>query len=440
MSAFVREGRLLLQSRAVLLAIVLLALLAGLAVGLGLASVARERAAIERMLVLQQQDEAAVAAYAEDAGSAAYYTFHPIWNAPSDLAFAALGARDIAPSMLRIRALALEGQIYENEAGNPELSLPGRFDLAFVAVYLAPLVIFALFHDLWSGEREAGRLAMLESQPAARCRIWLPRIGVRLALVLAALLLPFTVGAAIASTAPAPAMAFAGLIVLICLFWTAVAMLVARRGQRSAVNAAILAAIWFTVTLVAPAAANIVINAAVPVPDGAVLARENREAVHAGWDKPKAETMQRFFAAHPEWAHSTPVSKPFEWKWYYAFQHLGDLHVAEMSKAYRDGIARRERLASLLGWVLPPLGLQHAMHDLADTGVAAQLAFQDRVRAYHGELRRFYYPYLFNDQPFTREDFAKADNLEGAARSGPACDRHRSPSARREEPGPPCTS
>jgi ABC-2 type transport system permease protein len=408
MSALAREAGLLLRSRGALLAMAMLAVLAGLAVGLGLATIARERASIERVIALQQQDEAAVAAFAEDAGYAAYYTFHPTWNPPSNLAFAALGARDIAPSILRIRALALEGQIYENEASNPELSLPGRFDLAFVVVYLAPLVIFALFHDLWSGEREAGRLAMLEAQPAARRRIWLPRIGVRLAMVLTALLLPFAVGAALAGTKLVSALAFAGLIVLVCLFWTGFALLVARRGERSAVNAAILAATWFTVTLVAPAAANIAINAAVPVPDGAALARENREAVHAGWDKPKAETMRRFFAVHPEWSGTAPVSKPFEWKWYYAFQHLGDLHVAEMSQAYRDGIARREELASVLGWVLPPLGLQYAMHHLAATGVAAQLAYQDRVRAYHEALRRFYYPYLFSDQPFAREDFEKA--------------------------------
>lgn len=66
-----------------------------------------------------------------------------------------------------------------------------------------------------------------------------------------------------------------------------------------------------------------------------------------------------------------------------------------MSRAYRQGVARREQLASRLGWLLPPLGLQHAMHEVAGTGVTAQVAYQGRIRAYHAELRRFYYPYLF---------------------------------------------
>ena len=32
----------------------------------------------------------------------------------------------------RIRALALEGQIYERDTGNPVLALTGRFDFAFL--------------------------------------------------------------------------------------------------------------------------------------------------------------------------------------------------------------------------------------------------------------------------------------------------------------------
>lgn len=413
MSALLREARLLVRQRAALVAMLLLALFAAAGVALGLATVARERAAIARMVTLQADDERAVMGFAKEAGYAAYYTFHPTWDAPSDLAFAALGGRDIAPAMLRVRALALEGQIYDNEATNPELALPGRFDLAFVVIYLAPLVIFALFHDLWSGEREAGRLPMLAAQPGARRRIWLPRIAVRLGLVLAALLIPFAVGAAIAGTAPLRALGFAGLIALVCLIWTVVALLVAARGTRSAVNAAVLAASWFAATLVVPAAANIAINAAVPVPDGAALARENREDVHAGWDRPKGATMQRFFALYPEYRNAPPPPAiGFHWKWYFAFQHLGDAHVAELSRAWRDGVARREAAAEALGWALPPIGLQRAMHDLAGTGVPAQLAYQDRIRAFHRRLREFYYPYLFEDRLFGPADFGKAPRFE----------------------------
>jgi ABC-2 type transport system permease protein len=93
--------------------------------------------------------------------SAAYYTFHPTCNPPSALALAALGFRDVAPQTLRVRALRLEAKLSENESFNPELGLSGRFDFAFVVIYLAPLSIIALMQDLVPRERESGRHPLL---------------------------------------------------------------------------------------------------------------------------------------------------------------------------------------------------------------------------------------------------------------------------------------
>ncbi|MFN5269965.1 MAG: hypothetical protein ACK5DN_07370 [Hyphomonadaceae bacterium] len=139
-----REINFLMRQRASVWAIALLAGLAALSVGLGLQEVARQKAAMSEVVALQKKDTAAIKVFATDAGDAAYYRFHPTWDPPSALAFAALGQRDIAPSILRIRALALEGQIYENEAQNPELALPGRLDFSVVLVYFAPLVVVVL--------------------------------------------------------------------------------------------------------------------------------------------------------------------------------------------------------------------------------------------------------------------------------------------------------
>ncbi len=414
MTSLMREAWLLARSRSAMLALLLLVICASASVALGLASVARDRAAIDRMLAGQGVEEVALAAFVEDAGSGAYYGFQPTWDPPSDLAFAALGSRDIAPALLRVRALALEGQIYENEAANPELALPGRFDLAFVAVYIAPLVLIALLHDLWSGEREAGRYHALAALPHARKRLWTSRVAVRLAGVLIALLLPFAVGALLAGTALPRALGFAGLVVLVCLFWTGIVLLVARRGVRSAVNAAALAAIWFALTLVAPAGANLAINAAVAVPDGAALARENREYVHAGWDRPRDQTMRDFLKVYPQHEPGSAIPPTFHWKWYFAFQHLGDLHVTAQSRAYRDGIARRAEMAGIAGWLLPPAGLAQAMSAMAGTDVAAQLDYQTRIRAYHRRLREFYYDYLFSEKPFGPEELARVPRYDPA--------------------------
>jgi ABC-2 type transport system permease protein len=408
MRALARELRFLARAPSALGALVLLTVVAAASVALGLADVRRQQAAIAGVLALQAVEEAAVRQHAADAGSAAYYTFLPTWSEPSDLAFAALGQRDVAPFLLRVRALALEGQLYESEAVNPELALPGRFDFAFVLVFLAPLVLIALLHDLVSGEREAGRLATLRALSGSTRRLWAARAAVRAVGVLVALAVPLGVGIAVSGTAPARVAGALAIVAGTVAFWTAACVLVASRDWRSSVAATALAAAWFVLTLIVPAAAHLAVNAAVPIPSGAAIARDNREAVHDAWDRPRQPTLARFYASHPQWSHSAPIAPTtFHWKWYFAFQQLGDEHVAERSRAYRDGIARREAAAGVVGVLVPPIGLQRALHRLAGTDVRAQLEYLDRVRAYHAELRGFYYPYLFDERPFGPADWER---------------------------------
>jgi ABC-2 type transport system permease protein len=310
--------------------------------------------------------------------------------------------------VMRIRIAALEGQINDNESANPELLLAGRFDFAFVTLYLAPLLLITLLHDLWSGEREAGRLAALDSLPRANRRLWSPRAVLRVGGVAAALLIPLGIGGLAAGTAPLRLVSAAALVLASPGFWALVTLLVARARMASATQAAVLAGLWFAITLVVPAAANLAINAAVPLPDAATITRENREEVHAGWDRPKAATMARFVALYPALRSQSATGIAFEWKWYFAFQQLGDEAVAAASAARDAGIARREALAQQLGWLLPPLKAAQALQAMAGSDVAADLAFKAQVTAYHRRVREYHYPYLFGGRPMGDADVAGA--------------------------------
>lgn len=209
MSWLRHEWRLLTRSRLSLCALALLLLLSTLAVLSGLREISSQRQTLDRLAQMQQQEMAAQAgrhAQPGDAGSVAYYGFHSTWDAPSSTAFLALGLRDAAPYVLRVRALALQAQLHEGESFNPELALAGRFDFAFVLVYLAPLFLIALLYDLVSGERESGRLGTLQAMPGSGRRLWLRRAGLRSVLLLACLALPALAGA-LASGAQAGAIA-----------------------------------------------------------------------------------------------------------------------------------------------------------------------------------------------------------------------------------------
>lgn len=405
------EWTLLLRSKVALAGLALLAALTVASLISGVQRIDSQREAIARIAGLQAEDMAALVAKngaSQDAGTAAYYSFHPTWNPPSPLAFAAVGMRDVAPFVLRVRALGLEAQIHDGDAFNPELALAGRFDFAFLLTFLAPLFVIVLFHDLRSAERESGRERTLASLPGLLTRLYGRRAVVRGLALSFCLGVPFAV---VAIQQGVPALQIVGVLALMVAylaFWVAVALLVAWRSWASSTNAATLAAVWVTVALVLPALSNVAIEQSIPVEQGAEIARAQREAVNGAWDIPREDTMKRFYAKYPEWSDSAPLGTAFHYKWYLAFHQNGDDSVAPMSAAYREGIEERTKAANSLGWVLPPVGLQAALTRMADTDMQAHLAYQDRIRAYHGELRRFYYGFLFGDKPFPEEDYGRA--------------------------------
>ena len=294
---------------------------------------------------------------------------------------------------------------------NPELARTGRLDLAFVAAFLAPLVLLLLLHDLVAGEREAGREGLLLTSAVRERRLWAPRIGVRVLAVFLALALPFLGGALVSG---------AGLVeTLLGLVALGGAVLLWERplcGSRSALVPPPWIAtqgllLWVVLALVLPAAARLVIDAQVDAVEGADVSMLQREAVNDAWDLPKAATMEPFYASHPEWSESAPV-EAWHWKWYYAFQQVGDEKAAPLVADYRAALVARDRLAGWVAFASPSIAVQRWLQRLAETDTTATLAYEDRIRAFHKQIRTFYYPMLFRDAPFDASLFERLPAFE----------------------------
>ena len=404
------ELRLVLQSRLALGALALLLALSSLAVWSGLQAVAAQRAALARVSASHQAEVGAIRekyASGADAGSVAYYTPHLTVNPPLPLAFAAIGQRDLQPAALRVRLLGLHSQLYESEAINPELAMAGRFDFSFLLVYLAPLFIIALMHDLVTGEREAGRLRLLSSLTGRTAALWQRRIGLRYALVWLALLLPFAAGVAVAGAGAAALGQVALVASFYLLFWFGLAAWVAARALTSSSSAAILLACLVGLAMIVPTAIDAAIGRAVPVSKGVELSLAQRQAVHGGWDLPKPVTFEKFFRTHPEWKDTPSVAGRFHWKWYFAMHQVGDEAVAGQVAQYRASMLAREAWTARAGLLLAPVNVQVLLHRLADTDLRAQLDYQERIAAFHTELRGFFYPYFFDEREFGSADFAR---------------------------------
>lgn len=401
-SSFVREIKFAMRDRSIIVWMAVVLGLSALAVSFGVSEVSRQNAEIDSLIQADAQERAVVSEKLNDWGSAAYYSFHFTYDRPSEFAFAAMGQRDLQPWKHRIRMLALEGQIYERDGGNPVFALTGRFDFAFLVAFILPLVLIMLLYDSRTGERTAGRYNLLAATAGSDMSLWVLRSAVRAGAVFFSACAPLVIMGLITGVAVSTLVLATLYIFLYTLFWMSLCFLFAAWRKPNALILLSLIGIWLGVAVVLPAAARVSIDRIVPMPSGAEILLTQREAVNDAWDLPRQETMDAFFERHPEWSDYKPVKSSFEWQWYYAFQQVGDQRTEPLTQAYKDGRALRDKFASWTSIIALPSLLERSLQRLAKTDQKAAFTYEERVREFHGELRAFYYPKFFKNERFEK--------------------------------------
>ncbi|MEM7081118.1 MAG: DUF3526 domain-containing protein [Pseudomonadota bacterium] len=412
---FQREWWFFMRDRQAVMTVMAAFLLAVIAVGIGLRHVAiqhNEIAILENSTLADLNDKLADET---DPGSAAYYGFRFVYDPPSELAFAARGVRDQLPWKHRLRLLALEGQIYEHDSGNPQLAQAGSIDYAFLIAVLVPLLIILMLHDLVHVERRNNRFDLLAVTAGNASTTIRWRAGVRLLALTVALVLPFV----LASTwSGASALKVTWLVLTTAayiVFWGVLVTVLARRVPTAAAAAASLLGVWVVLVLVVPLTAASIAERRIAVPEGGEILLQQREVVNRAWDLPEEETMEAFVVTHPEWADYVETGDGFEWKWYYAFQQVGDQAVADASSALRRGVRERDDTMAAAAWLSPPLLIDRFFTRLARTDISAYQRYEQCARRYHAYLRKAHYPMIFDAEPFDVGPLLALDNTKACS-------------------------
>ncbi len=402
MASVLREFKFALREKVVLVASLVAILLAASTVITGSIESRTEQKLIQRVKQLVDTDREYAVAKQSDPGGAAYYGFHFTYDPPSKLAFAARGVRDELPWKHRLRMLALEGQIYETDTGNPMLSKVGKLDFAFVAAFLMPLLLILLLYDLRASELRSNRWALLSATAGSGAKLLTMRAVMRAMLVYVCVIAPFLIAASHAGASPSNIALAVAAIGINVLFWLLLALIVIWKVESGPTSAALLLTAWFVVAVIIPVGSKTMVEKAIDVPRGGEILLSQREAVNDAWDLPKEETMTPFIERHPEWAGTPMISKTFEWRWYYAFQQVGDQSVEDRSQILSSSIAERDSLMGKVALLSPSLLTDRVLSNVAATGIKSFQRYQQCVRGFHAEIRRFHYPMLFGSEPFTK--------------------------------------
>jgi ABC-2 type transport system permease protein len=333
------------------------------------------------------------------------YAFLP----PAPLASLSIGQSDLYPYYFQVSTASKQSFLNNYELENPENLLAGRFDLAFAVVYLIPLLILALSHNVLSAEKEQGTLTMVLSHPVSLRTLVLGKVALRAFLVLV-LALGFATAAFLLSgsgegASPGAIALWMGVVASYCLFWFALSVLVNAFGKSSAANAMILAAVWLVLVVIVPAGVNLFVTTAHPIPSRVELVQAIREATNEA-NARAAQVMSRYFFDHPEMVPKGEAPDPNDYQARsFAIREEVERAMVPVLAKYDDRLVEQQAQVDRLRYLSPAIVTQEALNDIAGTGLGRYQHFLALVDRFHQEWRDFFVPRVFAKGTLTAADY-----------------------------------
>jgi ABC-2 type transport system permease protein len=321
------------------------------------------------------------------------------------LAALAIGQSDLLPSLLSASHWSAAHTLARNyEVENPALLASGRFDLAFVVVWLLPLFMLATTYDVVTGGREDGTWALAFSQPVRPRALILGRLLPRIVVVVGATLGLSLLGAVVAGVplgaadARADLASWCALVTAYALFWCGLGLALAVGARSSAQAALRLAVAWLVLVVLVPAALNLLAAGLHPTPSRLAFIQDTRAAANEAHERATG-LLTDYYADHPELvpAGSDPDLTDFMTRF---LTISADVHrqVEPLRAEYERRLERQHELLHTLRFASPAALLQAAFVDLAGNDGPRLRAFQSQARAFLDAWKAFFTPRIFARQ------------------------------------------
>ncbi len=324
---------------------------------------------------------------------------------PAPLAALAAGQTDVYPAYLKVTARNLDALVTGDQIEHPLAVASGHFDVAFVVLFLYPLLIFAVSFDLTAGEHDRGTLRMVLAQP------------VRLRDVIAGKMIARALLLGVPMVA-IPPLVVPGRDPLLLVLWTiavfaygsiwhGLALMVNARGWTAAANALVLAGTWLLFAIVGPSTINLAIAVIYPMPSRVEAAVQARAATQEATVQGSRELGQ-FLQDHPT---SANVGRD-GMRQFALLQAARDRQIADrlqvVEHAFDQQLARQQRLASWLSVLSPTMVAQEALLEIAGTGRSRFEHFKAASRAFQQAWKAYFDPYVLDAATLTVDAIASA--------------------------------
>lgn len=359
--------------------------------------------------------QAELAGYQEDvpiepyaAGYFGYYQFHPVWQMPSAWSTLIHGERSEAATHTRVRLLGLQGQLSNTATGNIAAMPVGKLDLSFIWIYLMPLLIAALSLNLLAEEKASGRWSLLASQVGNSGLLLTKKMLIAAGLLAVVNLLILIAGVVLTDIRfDAIWWQVAAILLAYQLCWFLITGWIISLQRTAIFNSLLFIILWIVFAFVLPGLAYLYQTQQQQPAEHVSMVFEQREFMHDSWDKDKQADFDAYLQDYPQWQSTRDeLDNPFDWRWYYAMQHMSDVIVADAVEQFRLSRLSSHQLGVQFAWLSPVMRLQYSLNRLADTDMLASQSFLDQIADYQQQLRDYFFTFYFFEKSFTEADFA----------------------------------
>ncbi|HWI17186.1 MAG TPA: DUF3526 domain-containing protein [Vicinamibacterales bacterium] len=335
---------------------------------------------------------------------------------PAPLAHLAIGQGDVYPNYIKVTARSLDALVTGDQIEHPLSVASGQFDVAFVILFLYPLLIFAVSFDLTAGERDRGTLRMVLSQPVTLRQVVAGKMIVRVALLLVpAIVLPFATQFAGAPQYAAGArwermLLWSIAVIAYASVWHGLALVVNARGLKAPANALVLAGLWLLFVVVGPSAVNLLIATRYPMPSRVEAAVQARAATQEATVQGSRELGQ-FLQDHPT---SGNVGRE-GMRQFALLQAQRDQRVADrlqsVEATFNEQLKKQQHLASWLSVLSPTMIAQGVLLDVAGTSTYRYEYFRHEASKFQRQWRAYFEPRVLDAATITSQEYVDAPDF-----------------------------
>ncbi|MCG1037573.1 DUF3526 domain-containing protein [Polaribacter sargassicola] len=334
---------------------------------------------------------------------------------PKPLTFISVGQSDLFTHTVQPKIYGDNFSYNYSELSSPVQLLFGSFDIAFVIIYILPLIIIAFSYNILSKEKEYGSIKLLASQPISIYSWLLQKVTFRffwLTLITSVvLLITFIINGFDFGDNMGAFLSLIMITTAYILFWFAIVLAINIFIGNSAKNAVSLLGIWVFVILIIPATVSQLANLAYPIPSRTKMLAEVRNVKKEIAEK-QDKILDNYLRDHPEYASTGKEINYSFWHRYIASQNLAEAELKPLLASYTEQIENQQSWIENWQYISPAVIVQQSFNNLAGTSSAHYQEYKKQVVAFSVKWKDFFTPLLYKSQPFRKKMYKNLPMFE----------------------------